>query len=512
MKQVKAGELDVLVACVDGDFFAVGAHCPHYGAALEGGLLCGRRLTCPWHKAAFDVTTGKLLDPPALDDLPRYPIRVEEQQILVTVPEQENAKPPQSQNESAASLERFVVLGAGAAGLAAVQELRNLGFEGSLTLVSNESDVPYDRTKLSKEFLSGNAGEDALPLRPDDFYASLTIERVTGHVSEVAADSKVLEFEDGRSLPFDSLLIATGGIPKSLEVPGAGLGNVFMLRTVADARKVLEAARPGVRTVVIGGSFIGLEVASCFALQKLPVMVIVPEKAPFVHSFGAEVGRAFGQWHEQHGVEFRLGLAVERISGTGIVREVMLQSGERIPADVVVIGSGVKPATDMLRGFSVREDGGVQVDEYLQAAPGIYAAGDIAVFPDSYSHQQVRIEHWRVAEQQGRTAAANMLGKKQPFRAVPYFWTNHFGTRFDYVGHAEHWEEVILDGDMSKPEFIAFYVQDGKIVAASACQRDKEIVALEELFRQGRVPSPDEVRAGVDLVALSCRQDYRAKA
>ena len=503
MKQVKAGTVDVLVACVDGEFFATGAHCPHYGAALADGLLCGHRLTCPWHKAAFDVTTGRLMDPPALDHLPYYCVRVDGTKVVVTVPAGKQEDHSSAHTKSSKSRPNFVLLGAGAAGIAAAQELRALGFDGNITLVSHERETPYDRTKLSKEFLSGNAGEEDLPSRTEDFYSTLAIERVTGHVTEVVAGSRNLELEDGRTLAFDSLLIATGGIPRSLEVPGAGLGNVFLLRTVADARKIQEAIRPGVRTVVIGGSFIGLEVASCFALRKLPVMVIVPEKAPFAQNFGAEVGRAFGQWHEQHGVEFRLGMSVERISGTGVVREVILQSGERIPADVVVIGGGVRPATGMLRGFAVRDDGGLEVDEYLQAAQDIYAAGDIAVFPDSYSQRKLRIEHWRVAEQQGRTAAANMLGRKQPFRSVPYFWTNHFGTRFDYVGHAEEWDEVIMKGDTGKPEFIAYYVENGKITAASACGRDREIIALEELFRQRRAPSPDEVRAGVDLIALA---------
>lgn len=495
MRQVRAGELDILVANCDGALFAVGAHCPHYGANLQEGLLCDQRLTCPWHKAAFDISTGKAIDPPALDDLPTYAVHIEEDKIVVAVPD--TVRNPSTPCRIKKADPHFVVLGAGAAGISAVRALREFGFDGRISLITNEPGKPYDRTTLSKDFLAGQAKEPDIAIRPDTFYSDLAIEQVTGQVGEVAIRRRLVDFEDGRTLEFDSLLIATGGIPRSLELPGAGLGNIFVLRTLADAKRIEQALRPGVRAVVIGGSFISLEVASCFARRKIPAMVIVPEKAPFAHTFGAEIGRALGQWHESHGVEFRLGLSVERIAGTGMAREVVLQSGERIPADVIVVGGGVRPATDLLHGIPLLEDGSVEVNEYLLLAPGVYAAGDIATFPDRYSAKPVRIEHWRVAEQHGRTAAANMLGRQQPFTGVPYFWTNHFDTRFDYVGHADRWDDIIVDGDLSKREFIAYYVSDGKLLAASACGRDKEIAALEQRFLQNRVPSASELKKGM---------------
>ncbi len=504
MMEVEQGEQKILLARVDGIIYAVEGKCPHYGASLAEGVLCGDRVVCPWHKACFRVTDGALLEPPALDALRQYQVSVEDDRIYIAPQEAERA----AKKTAVTDKQHCVILGAGAAGVAAAEALRDNGFAGRITLITAESDAPCDRTKLSKEFLSGNATADELPLHPESFYEERTIERLHKNATAVEVSQHRVTFEDGAQLVSDSLLLATGSRPRRLQVPGSDLGNVFVLRSERDAETILANSQPGVRAVIVGGSFIALEAASCFGIRKIPTTVVMPENVPFEKKLGAEVGRAFLNFHQAHGIEFRLQAEIDRFEGTGIVREVLLRSGERLPADVVVIGVGVQPATEMFLDLPKRADGGIVVDRFLRAAPGVYAAGDIAVFPENITGVQARIEHWRVAEQQGRVAGANMAGGEQPYEGVPYFWTNHFGTRFDYVGHAEKWQETIIQGDLKKPEFIAFYVVDGEIKAAAACQRDREIAALHELMRLRQVPTPEAIRRGVDLVAElgSCRR------
>ena len=494
MKEVTAGETKILLSRIAGVFYAVGAMCPHYETSLAEGVLCGDRVVCPWHKSVFRVTDGALLDPPALDALPRYQVAVAGSDVVVTLPARNGSA---AKTQAEADDRHFGIVGAGAAGVAAACALREFGFKGRVSLISQESEPPYDRTKLSKEFLSGNAGPDQLPLRAPEFFEAQKIERVTKRVQDVLAGESSLAFADGTRMQCNALLVAPGSKAKRLPIPGADLGGVFTLRTQADAEAILSAAQPGVRTVVIGGSFIALEVASCFGLRKMPAIVVVPDEAPFANKFGLEVGKIFQAWHEAHGIEFRTTAKVASFAGTGVVREVVLESGERLPADLVIVGVGVAPATEVVKGVEKQDDGGIVVDEFLRAGGAVYVAGDSAVVNGT------RIEHWRVAEQHGRTVAANLLGREEAYTGVPYFWTNHFGSRFDYLGHAEEWEETVLQrGDESKPEFISFYLKDGKVAAAVACKRDREIAALHELLRLKRAPTSEQVRAGVDLVLL----------
>ncbi len=501
MKELEVDGKKILLARVDGRFYATSAQCPHYGVSLAEGLLCGDRVVCPWHKSVFRVTDGELLEPPALDRLTRYEVVETGGRVFVNLPDTEAhaETTPVGENKNSSC---FVLAGAGAASVAAAENLRELGFRGRLVILTGEKEPPYDRTKLSKEFLSGNAGIEELPLRPPDFWEEHAIERVTERVSDVKVAEHQVALSDGSSLGYDRLLLATGSTPRSLDLPGADLGNIFTLRLQADAQGIWEAAQPGVRTVVIGGSFIGLEVASCFAIRKLPVTVIVPEETPFAKQLGPEVGRIIQKWHESHGVTFQLKSEVDRFEGVGVVRHVVLKSGQEIAADLVVVGTGVRPATGFAGSLRRREDGGILADSSLCAAEDVFVAGDLAVFPETYSGLSARIEHWRVAEQHGRTAAANMLRHERPFEGVPFFWTNHFGTRFDYIGHAEEWDDLILQEGEEFPTFIAFFVNRGRVMAAAACHRDLEIAALHELMRLRRVPSPNEIRSGVDLIGL----------
>jgi apoptosis-inducing factor 3 len=502
MKEVAVGEKKVLLARVNSQFYAVGAECPHYGAPLAEGVLCGDRLVCPWHKSCFRVTDGALLEPPALDGLPRYPVRVADGQVFVILPDPAPEPPKPPTVLSTSDDRRMVIIGAGAAGIAAAEALRFFGFEGRIEMIGYEGELPYDRPNLSKGYLSGKSKREELPLRSRAFYEEQRVDHIVRRVTQVDVDSRQIQLDDGPSLTYTALLLATGGVPRRLDVPGADLGNIFLLRSEDDASHILDASPAGARAVIIGGSFIGLEVASCFAARQIPVTVVAREETPFADQFGPEIGRRFQRLHEDNGVSFRLSSEVDRFEGSAVVREVVLRSGARLPAEIVVVGVGVRPNTDFIQGVPKHHDGGVIVDRYLRAVPDVYAAGDIAVFPEPRSQRPVRIEHWRVALQHGRVAAANMAGRAQPYEGVPYFWTEQQGSAFDYLGYAKNWDDIILQGDTTKPEFLAFYVENDRVAAAAGSGRDRDMAALHELMRLNRVPAPEQIRRGVDLLEL----------
>ena len=473
------GEKVLLVR--DGDtVHAIGALCPHAGGPLAQGVRNGGRVVCPWHKAAFCIRTGAVLDPPALDALPRYDVRVDAGRILLAKPAPAPASPP-----AVPDARCFVIVGAGAAGAVAAQTLREEGFAGRVVMLDAENRVPYDRTVLSKYALSGRKGAERSPLQIQAFYREHGIERRTAEVVSIDAQARRITCADGSVVDYDTALLATGGAPILPSIPGARLGHVHTLRSRADADAILQQAERSTCVVVLGASFIGMEVAASLRERGLDVTVVGKESVPFAKQLGEDVGRAFTGLHERHGVAFRLGTEVAALEGNGQVSAVVLDSGERIAADLVVVGFGVKPATSYAESLA-RADGGIIVDVGLCAAPGLYAAGDIASFPHSGDGEPVRVEHWRVAEQHGRVAALNMLGRAARYDAPPVFWTIHYMKRLDYVGHATEWDSVVLHGDVGKLEFLAYYVKDGRVAAAAGMGRDKDTAALAELFAMRR--------------------------
>jgi len=498
MKEVSAGGTRILLARVGGEFHAVGATCTHYGAPLAEGALCGTRVVCPWHHACFDVTTGALEEPPALDSLPRYEVRVENGRVLARVPEAaEDRVPPRMSRRDPSDTRLFVILGAGAAGYAAAQTLREDGFRGRIALVTREDRAPYDRPNISKDYLQGHAEPEWMPLRPEEFYGEHDIGLLCGHeVTRVDADAKTITFHSGDTLKYDALLVATGGSPRRLNIPGSDLRNVCLLRGFSDADYVIETAGRSKRCVVVGASFIGMEAAASLRQRGLDVTVVAPSREPFEATLGPEVGALFRRVHEERGVKFKLGAIVYRFEGTSHVEAVTLEGGERIEADMVLAGVGVHPATGFLEGVTLDESGAVVVDAQMRAADGIYAAGDIASFPDPRTGERVRIEHWRTAQQQGRVAAHNMAGRDTAFDGVPFFWTRQFDTGLLYVGHATHWDEVVYRGDVAAGDFLAFYVKDGRALAAAGVNRDRDMAAIEELIRLNLMPGADELRGG----------------
>lgn len=498
MKEVSAGGTRILLARVGDEFHAVGATCPHYGAPLAEGALRGTRVVCPWHHACFDVTTGGLAEPPALDSLPRYEVRVEGGRVLARVPDEAKDRvPPRMSRRDAEDARLFVILGAGAAGYAAAQTLREDGFRGRVVLVTREDRAPYDRPNLSKDYLQGNAEPEWMPLRPEEFYSEHDIELLCGReVTRVDAAAKTVTFSGGDTLTYDALLVATGGSPRRLNIPGSDLRNVCLLRSFSDADTVIETARRSKHCVVVGASFIGMEAAASLRARGLDVTVVAPSREPFESTLGPEVGALFRRAHEEQGVKFKLGSIVYRFEGTSVVEAITLEGGERIEADMVLAGVGVHPATGFLEGVTLDESDAVVVDARMRAADQLYAAGDITSFPDPRTGERVRIEHWRTAQQQGRVAAHNMAGRPADFDGVPFFWTRQFDTGLLYVGHAAHWDEIVYQGDVAARDFLAFYVKDGRALAAAGVNRDRDVAAVEELIRLNLMPGADELKGG----------------
>jgi apoptosis-inducing factor 3 len=462
----------------DGDaVHAVGATCPHAGAPLAEGVRDGDRVICPWHKAVFCLRTGALLDPPAVDALPRYTVQCEGERVLVTLPAEEPAIPA-----PALDPRLFAIIGAGAAGALAAQTLRQEGFGGRIVMLDRENRVPYDRTLLSKYHLSGMHGDEKSPLQSQAFYREHAIERRTAEVKVLDATTRTIHCADGSSLTYDAALIATGADPALPPLPGAHLANAFLLRSRADADAILAQAERSERAVVLGASFIGMEVAASLRERGLEVTVVGRETAPFAKQFGAEIGNALVGLHRDNGVGFRLDAVVSMLAGETAVEAVVLGDGERVAADLVVIGFGVKPVTGFVRGVALNGDGSVTVDATLKAAEGLYAAGDVARFP--YRGGAIRVEHWRVAEQHGRLAALSMMGRNVRYHAVPVFWTIQYMKQVTYIGHATGWDDIVVHGDVEKREFLAYYVKNGLVAAAAGMDRDQDTSALIALLQQ----------------------------
>ncbi|WP_420150934.1 FAD-dependent oxidoreductase [Spirosoma sp.] len=500
LRQVRVGDTDVLLARADGQFYALYPKCTHYQAPLENGLLHGHKLICPWHNACFDVRDGHRLESPALNGLPTHEVRIENDQVFVrlTTDKESRENPMATPDES--NSETYVIVGGGGAGAFAAEAMREGGFTGRIVMLTESQEMPYDRPNCSKDYLQGKAPDEWMPLRSEEFYQDYGIEIYTRqYVMALHPADKRIELSSGKTITYDKALVCSGGRPNALPNPGSELKGVYTLRSLRDSQLLRELGKQGKRVVIIGSSFIGLEGA--MGLQKLgsQVDVIGRDEVPFRKTLGEKIGRIIQGWHEKAGIRFHLGRKVERIEGNGSVSDVVLDDGEKIPADYVLIGLGVKPRTDFLRDIPLEKDGGVKTDEHLQIADGLYAAGDVAYCPTADGLQ--RIEHWKVAGLQGYVAGLNMAGKEKTYNAVPFFWTNQQGKRINYVGHVTEIDDIIYDGDPENDDnFLALYVQDGQIKAVAGLQRDQDIIAIRELMHEGRMPSVENVQKGVQWI------------
>jgi NADPH-dependent 2,4-dienoyl-CoA reductase/sulfur reductase-like enzyme/nitrite reductase/ring-hydroxylating ferredoxin subunit len=452
--------------------------CPHAGAPLAKGALCEGRLICPWHKAAYRLEDGALCEPPSLDSLRRYPLEIRDDEVWVDDQPMPTASTPPADDKRT-----FVIIGAGASGTACAAALREKGFGGRVVLIDREPEAGYDRTVLSKFVIAGEMPPDEVPpLRDENFYQEQRIEQINSDVMGLDAANRTLRLADGQSLSYDAAVIATGGIPKTLSLPGADLPQVFVLRSKTQAQRILTSAKPGQRAVIVGDSFIALESASSLRQYGLEVTVLARHAIPFEAHFGDAVGKAIRALHEANGVVFHTDGEAARIEGTGKVEAVLLDNGQRLPADLVLVGIGVTPATAPFADLPKEKDQSLKVDGGMRVTDGLWAVGDIATFP--LNGQPQRIEHWRLAQQQARIAAANMLGGDERYLDVPYFWTWHFGKNYDYLGHAQAWDEVEFKGDPDHPPFIGLFGKNGVVAAAVACDEERAMAMLAERMKQ----------------------------
>jgi apoptosis-inducing factor 3 len=473
-----SGGKAVLLVRQGTEWFAIGAVCSHYSGPLPEGIIVGDTVRCPWHHACFNLRTGESLRPPGLNDVPCW--RVEERAGMVYVTGETMASRPGSarRTRQATHPESVIIVGAGAAGECAAETLRRDGYGGRVTLYDSDPDAPYDRPNLSKDYLAGNASEDWIPLHPPEFYSDLGIDIVHGRrvVSIDPKGGQVL-LEDGAAQPYGALLLATGATPVRLP-PEMEQGNpaVHYLRSFADSRAIITAAANAKRAVVLGASFIGLEVAASLRARNLEVHIVAPDPRPLERIMGKELGDFIRRLHEEHGVIFHLRQKATRIAD-GVVT---LEGGEQIPADLVVAGIGVKPNVTLAEAADLRVDRGVLVDHRLQtSAPGIFAAGDIARWPDPHTGERIRVEHWVVAQRQGQAAARSIMGANERFDAVPFFWSQHYDIPINYIGHAERWDTAEIDGSIEARDCAVRFVSGGRTVAVATINRDRECLTAE---------------------------------
>lgn len=465
------GNAAVVVVRQGGEFFAVGAKCTHYKGPLAEGLVVGKTIRCPWHHACFHLETGRA-DPPALDPVPRW--RVDRQNGRVVVKDRlPDAEPPNRTDDPGP----MVIVGGGAAGMAAALTLRAEGYRGRITMISADKDAPYDRPNLSKDYLAGSAPEDWMPLREDQFFKDASIDLILDtKVARLDTGRRRVEMADGRVEQYAALLLATGASPIPLNVPGGDLPHVRYLRSFDDARAIIERLSPGIRVAIVGASFIGLEVAAALRTRGAVVHVIDPAARPMERVFGPEVGDFIRALHERHGVMFHLKDQVTRIEEGRLT----LSGGNSLTPDLVIVGIGVRPSTGLAAEAGIATDRGIHVNEFLEtSAEGVFAAGDIARWPDPHSGERIRVEHWVVAERQGQAAAKNMLGQSRRFDTVPFFWSQHYDVTINYVGHAETWDAVERDGRLEDLDCSFTYRRAGRILAVATIGRDRESLMAE---------------------------------
>jgi NADPH-dependent 2,4-dienoyl-CoA reductase/sulfur reductase-like enzyme/nitrite reductase/ring-hydroxylating ferredoxin subunit len=479
----RVGDEAVLLARRGDELFAIGATCSHYSGPLAEGLMVDDTVRCPWHHACFSLRTGEAIGAPAFNALSCWRVEKRDGKAFVRG-KVEAARPLAKATGASDASGRIVIVGGGAAGFAAAEMLRRDGFSGSLTMVSSDDTAPYDRPNCSKDYLAGNAPEEWMPLRPDDWYKEQAIDLLLRtEVAGIDAKARQVSLAGGRTLPFDKLLLATGAEPIRLDLPGADKAHVHLLRSLADSRAIVARAKEARRAVVIGASFIGLEVAAALRAREIETHVVAPEKRPLERVLGPEFGDFVRALHEEHGVVFHLEDTATAIGD----KEVTLKSGEKLAADLVVVGVGVRPRTQLAERAGLKVDRGVMVNEYLEtSAPGIFAAGDIAKWPDRHSGEALRIEHWVVAERQGQTAAMNMLGARKAFADVPFFWSQHYDVPINYVGHAAKWDKLEIDGDIKGRDCVVRYRAGGKVLAVASIYRDTDSLKAEVEMERGR--------------------------
>ncbi|XP_069802371.1 apoptosis-inducing factor 3-like isoform X1 [Dendropsophus ebraccatus] len=497
MREFEVQGQSVLLVRNNGVFSAVGNKCSHYGAPLSKGVLVGDRVRCPWHGACFNVRNGDIEEFPGLDSLPCFKVTVENGSVCIVTSKKalESTKRVKSMSsQSAGNRSTVVIIGTGPAALVCAETLRQEGYTGRIVMVTKEKDFPYDRTKLSKAM---NAKAVEIYLRPVEFYKQYDIEVLTEKEAVcVNTNDARVKFKDGSFLQYSQLLIATGSRPRDLKCPGSTLQNVFYLRSPGDANAISEAAT-GKNVVIMGSSFIGMEVAAFLSDKASSVSVIGKSDVPFQAVLGTQIGEVAMKLLKERGVNFYMRTEAREIRGSdGQVKEVLLRNGTQLPADVVVAGIGVMPVSNFLKGSNVAVDtkGAIYVDQFMRTSvPDVFAAGDVVSFPLAMMDgHRANIGHWQMAHSHGRIAALNMLNKQVPVKSVPFFWTSLLGKSIRYAGFGEGYTEIVMKGTLEELKFLSFYLKDDNVVAVSSMNFDPIVSQVAEIiFSDKRITKKD---------------------
>ncbi|KAF2223469.1 hypothetical protein BDZ85DRAFT_197589 [Elsinoe ampelina] len=515
----------VLLVKLDDQVHALNSNCTHYGAPLAKGVLTPEgRLTCPWHGACFNARTGDVEDAPALDPLHKFKVTQKDGGVFVSAEEKQvkDQRRKLSIKCSPKKQEKIVVVGGGAGALAAVEALRSEGFDGPITMISREGVPPIDRTKLSKALLT-DASKAAW--RDESHFKEGGVDLVYSEVTSASFADREVSTSDGKSYDYSKLILASGGTPRYLPLDGlkGDLKNVFVLRSLEHTQGIMKAAGSdgGKKIVVIGSSFIGMEVGNCLASQKHDVTVVGMEGAPMERVMGSKVGSIFQKLLEKNGVKFYMNASVEKASpsksDSSYVGAVHLKDGTTLEADIVVEGVGVRPSTDYLsesKEVQLEKDGSISVDEHF-SVPGqkdVYAIGDIATYPyygPTGKGKPVRIEHWDVAQNAGRAVASHILnGSKSPKSSsrhfIPVFWSA-VGAQLRYCGHTPNgYDDVIIQGktDPDGPSWVAYYTLGDDVVAVASMMKDPYMTQSAELMRRGAMPGKSELQGGKDIMEV----------
>jgi len=468
------GEEVVLVRHGD-KVFAIGPRCTHYQGPLAEGLVVGDTIRCPWHHACFDLHTGEALRAPAFFPVDTWATEVRDGKAFVGA---KRAAPTRQARRPREEPNRIVIVGGGAAGFAAAEMLRREDFGGEIVMLSDDQAPPVDRPNLSKDFLAGNAPEEWVPLQPMSFYEEKGIDlRLDTAVAGIDPRAREARLANGETLRFDRLLLATGAEPVRPTLPGASPSDLLVLRSLADCRAIIERAKGARRALVLGASFIGLEVAASLRARGIEVHVVAPEERPMERVLGAEMGAFIQKLHEEHGVVFHLKNTASALEG----KTARLSGGGAVEADLIVAGLGVRPRVALAEAAGLKIDRGVVVDAYLEtSAPGIFAAGDIARYPDPRLGAAIRVEHWVVAGRQGQAAARNLIGRRERYADVPFFWSQHYDVPINYAGHAEGWDEIAVEGDIAAKDCMLRFKRGGRTLAAASIFRDLQNLEIEE--------------------------------
>ncbi|MCJ1419734.1 hypothetical protein MMC32_006090 [Xylographa parallela] len=507
----------VLLAKMNDKTHAMSANCTHYGAPLKNGVLTpDGRLTCPWHGACFNLATGDVEDAPALDPLAKFDILEKNGGVYIKGEEATIKASRRSLNHkcSPQGPEKVVIVGGGSGTIGTIQALRENGYKSPITIISREPYLPIDRTKLSKALMKDVS---KLLLRPEDYYTSAGIEKVTDEVTSVDFSKKAVSTKSGKSYPYTKLVLASGGTPKKLPLPGfKDLNKIFVLRTIQDVEAILSAVGDGKKKIVIiGSSFIGMEVGNTLSKEN-DVTIVGMEKQPMERVMGEEVGKIFRGLIEKNGVKFQMEAGVDKAtpskSKSEDVGAIHLKDGTVLDADLVVLGVGVAPATEYLKesgDVKLMKDGSLKCNELfeVEGLKDVYAIGDISTYPyhgPGGNGTLTRIEHWDVAQNAGRSVGLHIAQPtSKPKSFIPVFWSA-LGSQLRYCGNTVNgWDDLVLKGQPDEGKFAAYYAKGDEVVAVASMQMDPIMTKCAELMRRGKMASKSELQNGVDPLELS---------